>query len=123
MKIIDLLNAKSAFDPSCKFDNDIQLAFKVIKFIKSIESDEKIYMDKYQDLVTKYAQKDDEGKVVTGKDGVHIAPERANEFASQLNDLNDVEVEAPSVKFTLDELQKCNLTGNGLYALYPFIQE
>lgn len=80
-------------------------------------------MDKYQDLITCYAQKDSEGKVVSGENGIQLIPERANEFASQLNDLNKVEVEAPAVTFTLDELQKCNLTGNGLYALYPFIQE
>lgn len=123
MKIIDLLNAKAAFDPTCKFDNDIQLAFKVIKFIKTIETDEKIYMDKYQDLITRYAKKDNEGKVVSGENGIQIIPERASEFANQLEALNTVEVQAPDTKFTLDELQKCNLTGNGLYALYPFIQE
>lgn len=121
MKIIDLINAKNAFDLNCKYDGDMQLALKVIKFIKAIETETNFYNKKYSEIVSKYAIKDENGAFIQNEHGLSISKDSISAFTKEVDDLNAVEVEVPNIKFNIDELNKCDLTGNGLYALYPFI--
>ena len=121
MKIIDLINAKNAFDLNCKYDGDMQLALKVVKFIKAIETETNFYNQKYSEIISKYAEKDENGNIIFGEKGYRIDKEFVEEFTEETNKLNDVNIDMPKISFTTDELSKCDLTGNGLYALYPFI--
>lgn len=123
MKIIELLNAKNAFDLNCKYDGDMQLALKVVKFVKAVETETNFYQEKYSEILSKYAEKDDSGKILQTDKGIQINKDRVNDFNKEIVDLDSVDVEKPDVEFTLEELNKCDLTGNGLYALYPFIKE
>ena len=123
MKILELVNAKNAFDLNCKFDGDMSLGLKVVKFIKTIETETDFYNKKYSEIIAKYAVKDEDDKVVHEGNEVRIAKEFIEQFSSEMATLNDVDVVAPEIQFTLDELNKCDLTGNGLYALYPFISD
>lgn len=123
MKIIDLINAKNAFDLNCKYDGDMQLALKVIKFIKAVETETDFYDKKYSEILLKYAEKDKSGNIVQADGGLKIKEEHIDNFSSEVKKLNSVDVEKPSFEFTIDELNRCDLTGNGLYALYPFIKD
>lgn len=123
MKIIELLNAKNAFDLNCKYDGDMQLALKVVKFIKAVETESDFYQKKYTEILSKYAVKDEDGKIVQDSQGLKIDKDSVDKFTTEINELNTVDVDKPDVEFTLDELNKCDLTGNGLYALYPFIKD
>lgn len=123
MKIIELLNAKNAFDLNCKYDGDMQLALKVVKFVKAVETEANFYQEKYSEILSKYAEKDDSGKILQTDKGIQINKDKVNDFNKEIVDLDSVDVEKPDTEFTLEELNKCDLTGNGLYALYPFIKE
>ncbi len=123
MKIIDLINAKNAFDLNCKYDGDMQLALKVIKFVKAAEIEADFYNKKYSEILRQYAEKDNEGNLVQTENGLKIQKGAVEKFTDAINNLNEVEVDKPNIEFTVDELNKCDLTGNGLYALYPFIKE
>lgn len=123
MKIIELLNAKNAFDLNCKYGGDMQLAFKVIKFIKAAETEAEFYNTKYSEILSKYAEKDENGNVSRGGGGVKLKKDSLKDFATETEKLNSVEVETPDIRFTLEELNKCDLTGGALYALFPFIEE
>lgn len=117
MKITELINAKNAFDLNCKYDGDIQLAFKVVKFIKSIETEANFYQKSYSDIVLKYADKDENGN------DVRISKDHISDFKEEIAKLDSIDVDKPEITFTFDELSKCDLTGNGLYALYPFVAQ
>lgn len=123
MKIIELLNAKNAFDLNCKFDGDMQLALKVVKFVKAVETEASFYQEKYSEILSKYAEKDDDGNILRTENGIKINKDKVDDFNKEITDLNNVEVEIPNIEFTLDELNKCDLTGNGLYALYPLVKD
>lgn len=123
MKIIDLINAKNAFDLSCKYDGDMQLAFKVIKFIKAAETEAEFYNKKYSEILSKYVEKDKFGNIIQTDEGLKIKNEYIEKFASEIEELNSVNIDKPNFEFTIDELNRCDLTGNGLYALYPFIKD
>lgn len=123
MKIIELLNAKNAFDLNCKFDGDMQLALKVVKFVKAVETEASFYQEKYSEILSKYAEKDDDGNILRTENGIKINKDKVDDFNKEITELNNVEVEIPNIEFTLDELNKCDLTGNGLYALYPLVKD
>ena len=124
LKIIDLIKSKNAFDLNCKYDGDMQLALKVIKFVKAVETEADFYDKKYSEILSKYAEKDESGNIVpTDNGGIKIQEEHIKDFSSDVAKLNSVDVEKPNFEFTVDELNKCDLTGNGLYALYPFIKD
>ena len=123
MKIIDLINAKNAFDLNCKYGGDMQLALKVIKFIKAIEVETEFYDKKYSELLLKYAERDDSWDVAPSNGGIKIEKGHIEDFSLEIAQLNSIDVEKPNSEFTIDELNKCDLTGNGLYALYPFIKD
>lgn len=123
MKIIDLINSKNAFDLNCKYDGDMQLALKVIKFVKAVETEADFYNKKYSEILSKYAEKDEAGNIVPVGNGIKIQEEHIKDFSSDVAKLNSVDVEKPNFEFTVDELNKCDLTGNGLYALFPFIKD
>lgn len=123
MKVIDLISAKNAFDLNSKFDGDMQLALKVVKFVKAAETEEIFYEKRYNEIVNRYAEKDNDGKFVHKDNGIIIKKDCVEDFSKEIENLNAVETEKPAFEFTADELNKCSLTGNGLYALYPFIKE
>lgn len=123
MKIIDLINAKNAFDLNCKYNGDMQLAFKVIKFVKTIETEADFYDKQYSEILLKYAEKDKSGNIMHVDGGLKIQKKYIEDFSSEVEKLNSVDVEKPNFEFTIDELNKCDLTGNGLYALYTFIKD
>ena len=110
MKIIDLINAKNAFDLNCKYDGDMQLALKVIKFVKAIETEANFYNKKYSEILLKYAEKDESGNVTQVDRGIKIQKEHIEDFSSEIAKLNSVDVEKPNFEFTVDELNKCDLT-------------
>ena len=102
----------------------MQLALKVIKFVKAVETEADFYDKKYSEILSKYAEKDESGNIVpTDNGGIKIQEEHIKDFSSDVAKLNSVDVEKPNFEFTVDELNKCDLTGNGLYALYPFIKD
>lgn len=123
MKIIELINAKNAFDLNCKYDGDMQLALKVVKFVKAAETEADFYQKKYSEILSKYAEKDGEGKIIQDKNGLKINADSIEDFSKEVAELDAVDVEKPPVEFTVEELNKCDLTGNGLYALFPFIKD
>lgn len=121
MKIIDLINAKNAFDLNCKYDGDMQLALKVVKFIKAIETETDFYNEKYSEIISRHAEKDKNGNIIRCENGLKIKKDCIDSCTKDINELNNLEVEKPNVLFTPDELEKCDLTGNDIYAIYPFI--
>lgn len=123
MKIIELINAKNAFDLNCKYDGDMQLALKVVKFVKAAETEADFYQKKYSEIVSKYAEKDSDGKIIQDKNGLRINADSIETFSKEVAELDAVDVDKPPVEFTVEELNKCDLTGNGLYALFPFIKD
>lgn len=122
MKIIELLNAKNAFDMTAEIKNK-QTGYKVVKFIRAIESEVEYYNKTVQELIQKYAEKDEDGNIVVTDKGTKIDKESRAAFEKEVNDLNSVEVDKPNIEFTIEELEDCSLTYNEMYALFPFIKQ
>lgn len=122
MKIGQLLKIKGVFTPFIRMRLSPRLSYKLLKFIKAIEFEEDFFNSKFREIVQDCAKKDKEGKFVTDTNG-NIVLEKTDKFKAEIEELNEIEVTAPDIKFTLDELQNLTLSVLDIATIEDFIQE
>ena len=122
MKLINLIQIKNIFKPDMKF-KDIQVGYKVMKFLKSIESDTTFYNTKLTEIAQECAEKDG-NKIKTTENGNPVlAKDKISEWNNKISDLTNIEVEANLPSFTLEDFSECNFTLEELSILEPLISQ
>ena len=124
MNIITLINTAKIFDRYAQTKLSSKLAYKIMKFCKGVATEEEFYNTKRNEIIDAYAVKDENGQVAVSDDGIiQIVPDKIPEANAAMMELNSIEVEAPNIKFTLDELEGLELTVAEMFALDAFIEE
>lgn len=123
MKILNLIQAKNVFNANEEIQNK-KVGYKIIKFIKAIETETEFYYQAVGKIRDKYAERDENGNFVVDQDGnLSVCPEKAKDYIREMNELNDIDVPAPDIRFTIEELECVKMALGGLYVLAPFIDE
>ena len=105
MNIITLLNISSTLSQYVQTKVSSRLAYKIMKFCKSVATDEEFYSEKKREIVDMYAVKDENGQISVDENGmINIIPDKIAEANAAMQELNSIEVEIPNIKFTLEEL-------------------
>ena len=124
MNIITLINTARIFDQFAQTKISSKLAYKIMKFCKGVAVEEEFYNTRKRELIDMYAVKDENGQVAVSDDGmISIVPDKISEANAAMMELNNIEVEAPNIKFTLDELEGLELSVADMFALDAFIEE
>lgn len=100
-------------------------AYKLNKIKKAVEVEGEYYVEKFQEIVDKYAKKDDDGNLVYSDDGTQILiREGMNDECNQaLEDLQNLEVQIENYGLSLDDLgDGVECTPDELEALMPFME-
>ena len=100
-------------------------AYKLNKIKKAVEVEGEYYVEKFQEIVDKYAKKDDDGNLVYNDDGTQILiKEGMNDECNQaLEDLQNLEVQIENYGLSLDDLgDGVECTPDELEALMPFME-
>ena len=100
-------------------------AYKLNKIKKAIEKESEFYSEKFQEIVDKYAKKDDNGGLVFSDDGSQIMiKDGMNEECNQaLADLQNLEVEIDNYRLSLADLgEDVQCTPEQLESLMPFME-
>ena len=122
MKLINLIQIKNVFKPDMKF-GDIQVTYKVMKFLKSIESDVAFYNNKLAEIAQECAEKDGD-KIKTDENGnLILAKDKIKEWDSSITDLANIEIEISIPSFKLEDFTECNFSLEELSILEPLISE
>ena len=122
MKLINLIQIKNIFKPDMKF-KDIQVGYKVMKFLKSIESDTTFYNTKLTEIAQECAEKDGNKIKTTENGNLVLAKDKISEWNNKISDLTNIEVEANLPSFTLEDFSECNFTLEELSILEPLISQ
>lgn len=103
----------------------ISTTYKLSKLFNAIKSEGEFYSTHLDEIISTYGKKDENGNYVLTEDknGVQIAPENISEVEKKLQELWDIEVELPDVKFTLSELEKVELSVQEFNNFLPFIED
>lgn len=100
-------------------------AYKLNKIKKAVEVEGEYYVEKFQEIVDKYAKKDNDGNLVYNDDGTQILiKEGMNDECNQaLEDLQNLEVQIENYGLSLDDLgDGVECTPDELEALMPFME-
>ena len=124
MNIITLIEASNIFGQFAQTKTTPKLAYKIMKFCKGAATEEEFYNSKRNEIIRTYAEKDENGQVIVNNDGtVRIIQDKIAEANGALKELNMLDVEAPNIKFTLDELEGLELSVADMFTLDAFIEE
>lgn len=96
-------------------------AYKIMKFIREVEIEEGFFTSEISKILDKYALKDTDGKLVYEDDGYKIPPENIENFQSELNALQNTEVERPRVTFKLSDFEDLSISANEMCILSEFM--
>lgn len=100
-------------------------AYKLNKIKKAVEKEGEFYVEKFQEIVEKYAQHNENGSVVFSDDGTQIMIKDGmiDECNQALEDLQNLEVQIENYGLTLDDLgEDVECTPEELEALMPFME-
>lgn len=99
-------------------------AYKINKIKKAVESEADFYSTKFQEIVDKYAQKDDNGQVKFSDNGeqILIQEDKIEECNNALEDLQKMEIEVDNFNLKLEDLgENLECTPDQLDSLMPFM--
>lgn len=123
MKLINLIQIKNIFKPNMQFKDNIQVGYKVMKFLKLIESDVAFYNNKLAEIAQECAEKDGDKIKTTENGDIVLAKDKISEWNSKITDLVNIEIEVALPSFKLEDFNECNFTLEELGVLEPLISE
>ena len=98
-------------------------AYKFMKLLKAIEEEETFFNEKMRDIIFEFGKKDENGQPIFLENGnVEIIEGKEAECNDRVRELEDIEVDIPDTKFTLEELEVLELSPRDVYALDPVIE-
>ena len=98
-------------------------AYKINKIRRAADKEFEFYREKFQEIVNKYAKKDEEGNVMFSDDGaqIMIQQDKIQECNDELVALQTLEVDIDNYGLTLENLgNNIECTPAQLEALMPF---
>ena len=118
MELIKVVNARQTLDSlSDREDVGAHLSYWMTKFVVSTKSEHEFYVKEMQKLLDKYGVKGEDDKLV-------IPMDKVADFQKEAVELENTDVEAPAIRFSLSELaQELKLSMKQMYPLLDFIDE
>ena len=122
MKLIDLVQINNIFKPDMKF-KDIQVGYKIMKFLKSIENDVNFYNSKLTEIAQDCAERDGDKIKTTDSGNLVLAKDKISEWNDKIKDLGDIDIEVTLPSFKLDDFSQCNFNLEELSILESIISK
>lgn len=102
---------------------DIQTQYKLLKIKRAAQEEEDLYQEQMMINCKKFFELDNNGQpVMSEKGGFKIKPDKISECNQFLNKMEKVLIQVPDIYFTIEELEKLDLTLEELDAFIPFIK-
>lgn len=120
-QIVNFYNAGSFLDNT---NLPLKGAYKINKLRKSINTEFEYYHNKFQEILDKYAQKDENGEFVFSEDEqrIMIQNDMIDECNNALVELQSLEIEVDNSNLRIEDLGDIRCTPNELEILMPFIE-
>lgn len=125
MKIYEILEFRALYDKIKDIELPMRLSYKFLKLFKKIQDEIDFYQKEQFKILEEFALKDDNGnfQYTEDKTGVKIKEGTELECEQKMTELLNIDAEIENIKFTLDELEKLNLSIEDTKCLMPLIEE
>lgn len=121
-QIIDFRNSGDVFGEA---HLPLKAAYKLNKIKKAIDKEGDFYTEKFQEIVDKYAKKDENGEFVFSEDGeqIMIKDGMIDDCNKELTELQELSVEIETYGLTIDDFgEGIECTPDELAVLMPFME-
>lgn len=124
MKLTDTLNFADVYGQVKDQKMPLRLAYKFSKLATRMDEEVQFYRSKFQEIVDRFIEKDEEGKPVVIDNGAALKiiagkEQECNQAMVELQGL-EIDLEQP---FTIEELENLELTPAQMQVLLPFVKD
>lgn len=124
MNTLKLIHAKHVFENYLDEKMPPAVAYKIMKLVRAAESEEAFYQKELQKLIEQYGKRNDNGSLVVTEDGnILLSEDTLQECHRRIDELESLDVDAPNISFTLDELSCVSMTVREMDAISAFISD
>ena len=123
LKISDLISSVETLQKLSQKDFKAKLAWSIARLLRAAEAEMQSFNETRMNLIKKYGEKDENGElVVDDKGNCKIAPDSAEQFSKELNELVESEIEINANKINIELFDDVNFTPYEMSVLEPFIE-
>ena len=99
-------------------------SYKIALLFNEIQKHVDFYQESFRNLLVEYGKKDESGEIMPTDDGqgVLLAEETINEAYAKLAELQQLDVELPDTKFSLDDFDNVEISPEEMMIIMPFIE-
>lgn len=101
----------------------LKISYSLFKLAKRLNEEYKFYNTKRQELIEKYAERDEKNNIKTENNTIPIQKELVEECNSKLLELNNFEFEIEFKPISIDLLGDLSITPKDLLILDKFIKD
>lgn len=123
MNIFTIINAKRAFANYLDAPIPSVVAYKIMKLVRAAEAEEAFYQKEIRKLTEQYGKRNGDGSLVVEDGSVLLEEGTIQECRQKVEELKAIEVDAPNISFTLDELSCVCMTVREMNAISAFISD
>ena len=123
MELKELVKAVRIMESIQYEKTNINLAYKIMKFMRMAKDDVEFYDKTAGEIINKYALKDKKNEVVVKENKIQLDLAKQEEMNKEVEALNTKEIDFPEVKFKLSDFEGINFSAVELMSLEKFIIE
>lgn len=102
---------------------NIQTQYKILKIKKAIEEELTLTQSLILEVCDEYWEKDENGEIQRNEDGgIKYKKGKMFDIQRKLNEIDNTEIQLPDIYFSLDELEKLELSLEELQVFMNFIK-
>ena len=124
MILNDIAEIRTIIEECFDYNLNIRTSYKLMKFLSETENDYNFFITKTQEIINKYALKDENNQIISDENGIKINEQFIENVKIELMDLSLIEVEIGNYfYFTLDELEGLNMSCRKIRPFIPYIRD
>lgn len=120
-----VINFRNKGDTFGELHLPLKAAYKLNKIRKAVDKEGDFYIEKFQEIVKKYAKTDENGELIFSEDGeqIMIQDGMVDECNKELAELQELSVEIETYGLKIEDFgEDIECTPDDLAALMPFIE-
>ena len=124
MKMHELLELKSLYASIANIKLPLKTTYKFTRLMRRVEEEITFYQEKFREIIEEFGVKENgEYKLTQDGQSVLIIPGREEECTNRLFELRNLDVPIDDIKFSIDELEKIDVSISELNCLMPLITD
>lgn len=125
LKMQDIVNFTSFYEAVKSEKISMKTAYRLAQLMNAIEKELQFYRDKIKEILSTYGEKDEQGNPVPTEngEGFKLRPGTDLECFNAMHELQEIEVDLPDIKFSLEDFGNAEISTSAIAAALPFIKD